>query len=957
MTQQRQTIFSIYGLPNALRQLQNKINTLEANGAGSGGTSANLSVSSTSQYIDILNSGGTSARLPAATELASGLMSAIDKSKLDTLASTLESDLLEKKSVLDYVTGAETVSANGNAILDRAFADTVYHNIYIPKGVTITCTQSLTIPANKTLSGPGTVVFSTGNLRLSSNVSVLSLNVRGIAKNNGGSGISFLANSTDSKVINCDIRDVQHSGININGGCHNAIIFGNTIDNCGGRDGAGPSDTSYNITYQGMGIYASGQTTPINNLLISENKISNIYGQGGVFLQSVTGLVIEKNIINDTYNRGICLTGTNTGCILDNRISECGSINNTTNGVGCNGIFINLTVTSNDVFVIGNIIDKVGENGIEGRLTAIGNIVSNTGYYPALVTPSKEGIYLSAESKAIGNFIVNTAMHGIYSYSSTSKSNLAITGNTIINPTQMGIFVVADGCTLTSGLVSKNTIFGENDPTKSGVGITVANGGVLTNFRCGDNEVFGRSNSIHSTVVGTGPTIALSATYNETGVVVTPNPGTGFTFAGATKKKSGIMTTLDKRSLDNSKEISEALLELTTDVPTIATTTVEPSGLRRIAPIDPIMFVSGTALTWDNATARYPFYGAGSRFIEFKSDGTTYSFGFVASGTERFKILVDDKVISDASFTSTIATTNGTGYWMTLTFPTNKIRKIKIVFVGISAIVAMDVGVNSNQYAIPKPTNKIGVIGSSAIGTTDQLDSSIVNMLLLANANYVIETETGSGYKALGSGGFNYAGSNKVTRMSAFQPDTLILFDSDDTDAANVNFVNDVATILNAYIAALPNANIICIGPVARSTTDTYTANRLALAIALKTKCEEKGVTFYDATGIMGNNGVLPNSWSSSATYNAGDYVYWYGAIWKSLCTGITGTFREPYKFSQWTIQGILPLTGVGSVAAPANDGGTRDTYLASAGNYQTAVGAKMLGLKLAYQLRASKLV
>lgn len=334
-----------------------------------------------------------------------------------------------------------------------------------------------------------------GNLRLGSGAKAWgNLRIRGTAKTNAGSGISVLAGSSDVLVQQCDIADVAHNGVNINGGTSDVRVLGNRIRNCGGG--------SFNVTYQGCGIYASGQSSAINGLRIAGNDIAETYGIGAIMSQSVTDVSVDYNNIARTAFRGVYLTGTNTGRIKGNNIRECGAINASASGVGCNGIMVNLTLLASDVIVEGNDIYKVAENGIEGRCTIIGNTVRWTGAYPALATPSIEGIYGTPESPIVGNFVYDTEGHGIYVFGDAPKSDINITGNQVYRPKQAGIRVLAKGTVLSSGLVARNTVYGSNDPAQMGVHISVhdVNGGSYSDFRVNGNDVFGRSiNSVHST--------------------------------------------------------------------------------------------------------------------------------------------------------------------------------------------------------------------------------------------------------------------------------------------------------------------------------------------------------------------------------------------------------------------------------------------------------------------------
>lgn len=402
-------------------------------------------------------------------------------------------------SVMTWALPGETPAAHGTVILERALASTST-DLFVPAGVELVVAAPNSTQARligKSLRGPGTIRFTVGNLRLGPGAKACSdLRIRGTGKTNAGSGISVLSGSSDVLVQQCDIADVSHNGVNINGGTSDVRVLGNRIRNCGGG--------SFNVTYQGCGIYASGQTSAITGLRIAGNDVAETYGIGAVMAQSVTGVRVDANDIARTAYRGIYLTGTNTGRVKGNSIQECGELNATGSGVGCNGIMVNLTVLASDVLVDGNWIYKVAENGFEGRALFLGNTVIWTGAYPGLPTPSTEGGFITPESTAEGNTIYRAGGHGIYCFADgVSKAGLRIVGNTIVEPLLAGVRVIAKAATLSDALVARNEVWGRNNAAERGVEVALHETapGVFSDVRVVANEVFGRAlNPIHSTV-------------------------------------------------------------------------------------------------------------------------------------------------------------------------------------------------------------------------------------------------------------------------------------------------------------------------------------------------------------------------------------------------------------------------------------------------------------------------
>lgn len=916
----------------------------------------------------------------AVSTTVNGMMSYHDKIKLDSMNHVwLLSNSESKKSILDFMIGGETVN-NGKTILDRALASG-YNDINIPKNVILVCSGAVQVPNGKTISGEGTIKFTTGNLRLEANAIITGITIDGSSKTNAASGISLLSGATGVKIVGCNIINVQHSGININGGCNDVYIARNTISGCGGKLGGGLADNSFDKTYQGMGIYASGATVAMTNLVIEHNEIHQIYGQGGIYLHTVAGFVLRGNRIWNTWFRGICGTGPSNGLVSGNIISYCGALNNTTDGVGCNGIFFNLTASGEDVIVHNNNISKVGENGIEGRLTAIDNTISDTGYYPGLITPSKEGIYVTAESKVINNFIIRPAKYGIGTGAYNNESNFVCVGNTIVSPIDAGIFVVSSGGIMTNGVISGNIIFGENDTTKAGIVITktaTPNSG-FDNFRCGDNEIYGRTNQIHSTVFSTGSPITFSVNSDLDTVNLVSNTGAVSIIAGASRQLSGSMSATDKRKSDTaetSKLKIEAIGSLHSEVPTLTVTTGEPIGYRRMAPLSPYVFVSGVSPAYDSAGARWLYHATFNttnstyspaaigfpKFLEFNTTGSGFVIGFSSSlvgGMERFKVYVDGIPCHSTAVSSNLATSANGTYWAHFVFPTDKLRKIKVLFTGIVGILAVCVPINSIQYPVDVPTSKLHVIASSSIGDYSTcLDSSIIKACMLLACDFHIESEINSGYNKIGVSGYTYDGSAKLARVQLFQADCVMLYGTDDTDSANSLFLGTVGSVLNSYLAALPTKSMMLVSNnIPKTAGLTLSQNEYDLTVALKTKTAEKGITFLNFSGIGDSTGVPP-LWNISTIYQLNDYVSWKGAIFKCIVPGgISGAYREPWKYAQWELCGLLPQTGLGSFNTQANDFGTRDTMITESLTYRTAVGSNVDAIKLANYLRNTLMI
>jgi hypothetical protein len=302
-----------------------------------------------------------------------------------------------------------------------------------------------------------------------------------------------VAAANDVAIILCDVRDTGLNGIRGNAATLLRVL-GNDIDNCG-------NPAIINVTFQGMGVYCDTCV----DVEVTDNRISRSYGHGGVFMLKCTDWKVADNKISRTFFRGVEAFGAGTirGLISANHITRCGEINTSGSGVGCNGIYVSGPASMTDVLVADNYVAQVAENGIEGLCTIRGNTVVQTGFYPGLATPSKEGIFV-AGGICEDNVVVSALEEGILCFRTVATSGMRIRNNTIISPGLGGLKVQMDGAAavLSNSEIDHNTVHGENDAAQSGVQLIASTGG---SFSSGtntlrNNTVFGRAtNSVNGT--------------------------------------------------------------------------------------------------------------------------------------------------------------------------------------------------------------------------------------------------------------------------------------------------------------------------------------------------------------------------------------------------------------------------------------------------------------------------
>lgn len=852
--------------------------------------------------------------LAEATPSTSGLMSAVMAMKLSRIPLTSIDKILDITSV-----DAETDDLKIAAAINVTQAEnSTFRTINIPEGLELTLSSAITLPRNINLQGGGSIKFTSGNLKLSGENTIFDITIDGNERSNGLSGISLLDGANDVTISDCRIVKVSKNGINLNGGTSGSRIYNNIIDGIGEPIGL-------NRTYEGCGIYASGAANQIDGLVIENNLISDVQSSG-IMLHCVQSAMTATNTISKTYFRGIIYTGTTysrpTGFILRNKISETGYNNDTASHVGCNGIFVNYTDTAFDVIAIDNIVDKVGENGIEGRLTVIGGSVSSTGHY-GKTSPSKEGVFLTGEGRCWNVQISKTASHGISVYSSTSEAGLRVIGNDISEATGHGIQVIADTCVLSNGVISNNIIDGGNDDTKYGILATVANGGEFSSMIVSQsNTVFGRNNSLHSTIstgISEDPVASFSSTASGSQIQIgnsdpTPVPT-------ASSKTAGVVTADVYNAVIRTQSISSIKIPLISSVaPTITTSTTGPSTIYRVNPSDSASIsIMGRGITQTTGSLiNYSWIDGGLiGHVKFRSPSLVIYIGMTPTNSRGCSVRAVVNGVSADAAQSISMPTIGTLYWTTVdctSLITSTERRtpyeIDLIFQNPGDILTIATADQFGaMFSTTKPNNKVAVLVPNLASMG--LSHPLTCLPLLTGGDYMfIPADTGTGLTGgwlAGSTpyGVEYGGSTAVSRVTTFNPSTIIFSGSNYGNQTDASYDTKVKKIINDYKSVVPNANIVIL-----NNFDVGSANfayERDLSLMLSQVASETSTSFIDVNGTF-NWSTEIQPWGMNTTYGLNSIVTHNGLIWKCVMSGaILGVSRAPGTGTQWVALGVVP--------------------------------------------------
>lgn len=300
------------------------------------------------------------------------------------------------------------------------------------------------------LEGDSVLTVTSGGVTITGGRVAGSLTISGNNKTNN-SNLVFLGGT--NPIIE---KDVLITGAQYNGVVPMATSVGARIycriDDTGGA-GITPS-------FQGCGVYTQTGATDV----VVYSEISNTRGQAACFFNNTNGGAFF-GYAHDTYFRGCQVFGASSKDIeISCRVRRAGEINDSASGVGSNGIFVDVSVDPDEIFIHDCDIREVAENGIEASGKIVGNLIKDTGFYPALSTPSKEGIYC--------------------------RNGSVVKSNVIINPYEDGISFGGTSVTIDDLVISENDIFGVRSTFAGVLGVRVSgsnhSGVTVTNNRVHD---------------------------------------------------------------------------------------------------------------------------------------------------------------------------------------------------------------------------------------------------------------------------------------------------------------------------------------------------------------------------------------------------------------------------------------------------------------------------------------
>jgi parallel beta-helix repeat protein len=354
---------------------------------------------------------------------------------------SVQAKLRESVSVKDFGAVGDGV-ADDTAAIQAAFSSlSANSNIVFPNGNyvisdSITCSTSAL-----RIIGTGATITQTGSFKKSLNINACS-NVRveglsfvgkgtehsgGSSSYNGVAAVHMTAGCSDIEIVGCVMTNHAGGTIRWTGNGTRFRISGNRINGIGTSGGIVAGDnngdfaiasfsSSADVDISISGNIVSGTCFGIgltnhSGCVISNNIVSAIPGQHGIYLNRGSACVISSNNIRDIAYEGIKLQISDAAIteksitISGNQVFDCGQSGIVLGAVtGISNSFID------DVVVDGNVVRDCGLYGIYARLlqsaSITDNAISNAGAY---------GIYWNGSDGVISaNTITNTEWNGMF---------------------------------------------------------------------------------------------------------------------------------------------------------------------------------------------------------------------------------------------------------------------------------------------------------------------------------------------------------------------------------------------------------------------------------------------------------------------------------------------------------------------------------------------------------------
>lgn len=331
-----------------------------------------------------------------------------------TSTRTVSSKLQDILSIRDFSAVGDGVT-NDTLVLQSAILNAENralggrHVILDLAGLEIKFNGAINLPSNITIKN-GTLVNGTLTMSEKENITIDSV----IFRDTNLNSLQVLS-CNNIKIISCSAYNIGLSG---------------TLD----------------PTYQGFFVYTSAS----KNIVVSDSiEITGVRGQAAIgFFSSRECSAINNTYIHNVYYRGIMTYGEVADgvneplrhIITGNTITKTGVPNPSSSAVGENGVYVissgPLGSSILDHIVQDNTCSYLSENGLEGHGIFKNNHILVTGFGNK-TSPSKEGIYCTANSICSGNYIHSSNGSGIKI--SPRASNVFVVNNTIENPGLHGI--------------------------------------------------------------------------------------------------------------------------------------------------------------------------------------------------------------------------------------------------------------------------------------------------------------------------------------------------------------------------------------------------------------------------------------------------------------------------------------------------------------------------------------
>ncbi len=386
-----------------------------------------------------------------------------------------------------------TCSLAGNTELQLIAGYPAFPETYPIMGTTTTPVGAFTLKVYPVVSGlsitsnniTGTLNLSnSANLTIDGRVNQTGANDLIIANTNAGPGyaVQFINDAHNCSLINTIIQSTNTSTSS------GSIVIGTTtgsngndnitIDNCDIRDGASqPANAIYAVGSTGTAAQAN------DNVVISNNRISNFFNAGGVSIGLLVG------------------AGNNAWTISNNKLFQTAT-RTYTSGATHNGIQINNT-SGNGFVIAGNMIGYASSTGT-GTYTMTGTIATR---FIGINVSVGTTVASSVQGNTITNFNIST-------------SSGAATGN--------GIFA---GINITNGNVNVGTTTPNTIGSGTGTGAIVATTSTAGGLVVGINSSSAGTVNINGNIIGS--INALGATATQPGSI------TGIQVSGGTPTING----------------------------------------------------------------------------------------------------------------------------------------------------------------------------------------------------------------------------------------------------------------------------------------------------------------------------------------------------------------------------------------------------------------------------------